>query len=93
MLHEGWVGQDLGGGACQGEEEVWGEALGVECLRESLEMEQGWDVTLAGPDVLPALTFYFSVRASQPSGNLPPSRIRRRKKFKQQIGPTGKTDL
>lgn len=88
MFHEDWVEQDLEDGACQGEGKVWGEALGVECLWESLELEQGWDMTLAGPDVLLALTFYFSVHSSQPSGNLPPPRIRRRKKFKQQIDPT-----
>lgn len=85
MLREDWVGQDLRGGTCQGEEKVWGEALGAECLWEPLETEQGWAMTLAGPTVLLALTFYFSVHSSQPSGNLPPSRIRRRKKLKQQI--------
>lgn len=36
VLHEDWFGQDLGGDACQDEAKLWGEAMGVDCLREAL---------------------------------------------------------
>lgn len=59
-LHEGGIGQDLRGGQCQNEAKVWNEVMGVECLWEALALRQGWDVTLAGLNVLLVLKFYLS---------------------------------
>lgn len=75
-LHEDGIGQDLKGGSCQNEAKVWGEVMGVECLWEALALRQGWDGTLASPNVLLVFKFYFSVHSSKSSGNLPSSRRR-----------------
>lgn len=76
-LQEGGTEQDLRGGSRQNEAKVWGEVMGVECLWEALALRQGWDVTLAGPNVLLVFKFYISVHSSKSSGNLPSSRRRR----------------